>query len=83
MTDDRDEDDVTPARSPQAIRSTGSLGAMRPCPQCKGNEALSCFVCIDENGVPERYTNSHGKMASWELAKGLQDSSPPTERNDK
>ena len=78
MPGDDDDDEIkTPARTPQAIRSTGSLGAMRPCPACKGDESLPCFVCIDENGVPERFTNSHGKMASWELAKGILDAKRP------
>lgn len=72
MTDD--PDDKTPPATPFAKKSSGSLPAMRPCPQCSTVGVVevdghwrTCPLCGGDMHV------SHFKLVEWELHRGHED----------
>jgi hypothetical protein len=70
--DDDEPDDLTPAASPLAKRPKSSTRhiAMKPCPECIGNEIThpDCQICNNQ-----RFTNDSIKLATWDLRKTLKD----------
>ncbi len=77
-----DEDDKTPAQTPIAKKSSGSLPALRPCPPCnktgvvvENGHMRTCHLCGGDGHV------SHFKLVEWELHRDdfdrLADSSEP------
>jgi hypothetical protein len=79
MSEDRDEDDLTPVESPQAKRSSGQhrMGDV-PCPSCK-QKPIACDLCVGANNRMVSLTVA----LKWREAHRDTDPAPPTERNDK